>query len=461
MAGPNDHRLVPACRVSVGGSKLESAEAANLRRVSVDLDNDLFGACVLSFNDPGLALINGKKFESGTAVKVEIGFASKLTKVFEGEVVALEPQFRREGVALLVKCHESIHRLALSQMTRTFNDADESEVVSKIAQEHGLQAEGPKGTKQHFLQSNVTDASFLRRLARKHGGSLRISGKKLIVGPPPAEAEMTLSPGETVRSMKVKLDARSQVAEVAVHGWDPVQKKEFFHKTKAQGDTGQGSKKFGKGQLAIAGHEEQAKDTATAEKMAKGRMQRLAESYATATGEIVGDPRAVPGAKVSLEKIGAKVDGVYRIDHARHEWSKHGYFVHFKAARISEKSAGAAKAEKAQAQSQQQAKDERDDAARDDQKRGIPKSQTKAAKEKAANQKPPSNPAEAKRWTSEEKDDIHARIEAKLSPESVDVEIHVDLKIDRLEAEAHVDLKVGESIEAEVSGSASPQKSAD
>ena len=64
---------------------------------------------------------------------------------------------------------EAIHRLALSQMTRSLNDVDDNDVVSKIAQEHGLSGEGPKGTKTQVLQGNVTDAVFLKRIAAKHG----------------------------------------------------------------------------------------------------------------------------------------------------------------------------------------------------------------------------------------------------------------------------------------------------
>ena len=115
---------------------------------------------MLVFNDPQQKLINGMDFESGTAIKVEIGFASKLQKVFEGEVVALEPQFRRDSPpSLRVVCQESLHRLALSQMTRAFNDVDDKEIANKIAQEHGLSADAPAGTKEHILQGNVTDAA--------------------------------------------------------------------------------------------------------------------------------------------------------------------------------------------------------------------------------------------------------------------------------------------------------------
>jgi len=117
---PSLVRLIPDCRVSVDGKKLDIGKDAALTRVDVDLDLDLFGQCVLTFNDPKLVLINGKDFASGTAVKVELGFHTKLQEVFEGEVVALEPIFRRDTPPLLkVVCQESLHRLALSPMTRS------------------------------------------------------------------------------------------------------------------------------------------------------------------------------------------------------------------------------------------------------------------------------------------------------------------------------------------------------
>ena len=58
-------RLIPDCKVSVDGQKLELNDDAALTRVEVDLDVDLFGQCTLVFNDPKLELINGDKFQSG------------------------------------------------------------------------------------------------------------------------------------------------------------------------------------------------------------------------------------------------------------------------------------------------------------------------------------------------------------------------------------------------------------
>ncbi|MFN2550363.1 MAG: phage late control D family protein [Myxococcales bacterium] len=354
MADPSQVRLIPDCKVSVDGKKLDTEKDAALTRVEIDLDVDLFGQCTLIFNDPQQKLINGKDFESGTAIKVEIGFASKLQKVFEGEVVALEPQFRRDmPPSLRVVCQEGLHRLALSQMTRAFNDVDDKEIANKIAQEHGLSADAPSGTKEHILQGNVTDATFLRRLAQKHGNHLRIEGKKLIIGPPASGATITVGPGDGLRKVKVRVQSNTQVEEITVHGYDPKTKQEFVGKAKGTGVVGEGTQKYGKGKtLSFAGHEHQPADQATAEAMAKGRMRKIAEGHVVATLETIGNPGMIPGATVKLEKMGAQIDGSYRVEKALHHFSKHGYYVNLKAVRVAKASPPAAKAAAAPAAAQ-------------------------------------------------------------------------------------------------------------
>ncbi|HKC59264.1 MAG TPA: contractile injection system protein, VgrG/Pvc8 family [Myxococcales bacterium] len=340
MANPDAH-LVPDCKVSVGGKKLEGEQDARLTKVEVDLDVDLFGQCALVFNDPKLALINGPDFKAGAQVKVEIGHGSKLGKVFEGEVVALEPQFRRDlPPSLRVVCQESIHRLALKTATRALMEVDSKEIASKIAQEHGLTAQAPSGTKEHVLQANVSDSTLLRRVAATAGNHLRIEGKKLVIGPPPKGEEITVAPGNGLKKMRVRIKAAGQIGEVSVHGWDPKAKKEIVGKAKGEGVTGEGSKKHGGGAtIAFADHELLPADVATAEAMAKGRMRKLAEAFVTAQVEMIGNPDVQPGAVITFDKMGEKLDGKYRVEKAHHDFGKHGYFVKFDAVWVGKKKA--------------------------------------------------------------------------------------------------------------------------
>ena len=339
MAIADAHRLIPGCRISVDGKKLALEKEARLTRVDVDLDANLFGRCVLLFNDPNLALIDGADFLAGSAVQVELGFASKMGAIFSGEVVALEPEFRRDRPpSLRVVCLESIHRLALQPKTRALMQVDDKEIVTRIAQEHGLTAEAPSGSKEHLLQGNVSDAVLLRRVAQKSGNQVRIEGKKLIVGPPAKGAQITIQPGDGLKKMRLRIKSATQVSEVTIHGWDAKAKREIVGKARAEGETGEGSRDHGGGaSLAFAGHEHTPADVATAEAMAKGRMRKLAEGFVTAQVEMIGNTGLLPGAELTFEKIDAGLDGKYRLESAHHEFSKHGYFTTFRAVRIGKK----------------------------------------------------------------------------------------------------------------------------
>ena len=366
-------RLIPDCKVSVGGKPLGPAFDGRLTTVEVDLDSDLFGCCSLVFHDPQLTLINGKEFASGVAVEVKIGFAQKLERVFQGEVVALEPMFRRDlPPSLRVICFESLHRLALTQMTRALNNVDDKEIVTRIAHQHGLSAAAPSGTREHHLQSATTDAVLLRRLAQKKGNVLRMEGTKLIVGEPKKGAQVKLSPGEGLKKLRVRLSSAQQIGEVTVHGWDPKTKKEIVATAKPQGEIGAGGRKHGgSASLAVAGHEPQPADTATAEAMAKGRLRKLAEGFIEARVDMIGDSRVVPGALVELEKMGPQVDGSYRVDHAEHRFSRHGYFVKFRGVRVQKKAPAKKALQAGQAGAQSTMSGAEEAAAKDRAKHGL------------------------------------------------------------------------------------------
>ena len=361
MASASAAGSTPDCRISLDGNRLDPATDAALTKVDVDLHVDLFGQCVLTFNDQKLELTNGERFKPGAPVKVEFGFAANLATVFEGEVVALEPQFRRDHpISLRVVCQEKLHRLALASMTRSVNNADEGEMVTKVAQEHGLSAEGPSGSKSSILQANTSDATFLRRLAQKQGHHLRLVGKTLILGEPPKGEVIAIGPADGLRKLKLKIKAGAQVSEVAIHGYDPSAKRAFVGKANGEGEVGEGSKKLGGGaQIVFAGSEYPPVDIATAETMAKGRMRKLSEAHVTAQIDLVGRPGLLPGASLALDKIGHFVDGTYRVESAHHQFSRHGYQVRVSVVRTSK--ATAAKEEQKRARKLEETREKRRD----------------------------------------------------------------------------------------------------
>src|SRR3981189_3311899 len=154
---------------------------------------------------------------------------------------------------------EALHRLALSQMTRAFNNVDDKEIATKIAQKHGLSAQAPAGSKSNQLQLNVTDAAFLRRLARKHGDSLRIAGTRLIIGQPPQGASLRFGPGSGLRRANVQINSLRQIAEVTAHGWDAKAKREVVARARPQNGSDGGN--FRQGTLSLMGAGPESLDT--------------------------------------------------------------------------------------------------------------------------------------------------------------------------------------------------------
>src|SRR5207245_10546146 len=165
-----------------------------------------------------------------------------------------------------------------------------------------------------------------------------------------------------LKKMRVRIKAAGQIGEVTIHGWDPKEKREIVGKAKAEGETGEGSKEQGgSATLAVAGDDHIPADVATGEAMAKGRMRKLAEGFVTAQVEMIGNAGVQPGALLTFDKMGEKLDGKYRVEKARHDFGKHGYVVSFQAVRISKKSNADAQKQKAAKQAgQEQAKKQKE-----------------------------------------------------------------------------------------------------
>jgi hypothetical protein len=150
--------------------------------------------------------------------------------------------------------------------------------------------------------------------------------------------DVAISPADGLLAFRVKISAGQQVGEVSVHGWDAKAKREIVATAKPPaGDAGEGPKQHGgSASLAVASHAHPV-DVSTAEEIAKGRLRKLAERFVVAQGKMIGDPRVVPGAVLQLDQISYGLDGGYRVDRARHEYSRHGYFVEFRCVRVSKK----------------------------------------------------------------------------------------------------------------------------
>lgn len=332
-------RLTPDRRLHLDGKAVAPELGARISRVVVELADDAFNLCTITFNDPDMSLVSGDTLTAGMGLGVELGYLGKTKLVFDGEIVSLEPRFARDKPpGLVVRALERLHRLALSPRTRSFHDADVKAIATKIAHEHGLSADAPAGMKGHLLQPNVSDFSLLRKIAARNGHHVYQSGKKLVIGPPPSLGELELTPGQGLQHLQVRLRATEQVPKVIVRGWDPKAKQAIVGQASPSGEAAEGAtaaRPFGRTDFFIEGVH--VLDTADANAIAKAAVARIAERYAIAEGSMLGDPEVVPGKVLAFDKLGELLDGKYRVTTARHEFDRRGYRVLFEATRVAKK----------------------------------------------------------------------------------------------------------------------------
>lgn len=334
-------RLTPERRLSLDGKRASPELTAKIARIVVELADDAFNQATIYLNDPDMSLVSGETFAAGMQLAVDLGYQGKTKLVFDGEVVSLEPRFSRDKPpGLVVRALERLHRLALAPRTRSFHDADVKQIASKIAHEHGLSADAPATMKGHLLQPNISDFSLLRKVAARNGHHVYQSGKKLVIGPPPSLGELSFVPGEGLKRLKVRLRATEQVPKVVVRGWDPRQKQEIVGQAQPSGEAAEGktaANPFGRTDFFVEGVH--VHDTNDANAVAKALVARIAERYAVAQGELVGDADVVPGKVLSFDKLGELLDGKYRVTSARHEFDRKGYRTLFEATRVAKKKA--------------------------------------------------------------------------------------------------------------------------
>ncbi|HET8798425.1 MAG TPA: contractile injection system protein, VgrG/Pvc8 family, partial [Thermoanaerobaculia bacterium] len=177
-------------------------------------------------NEIGFLFFDRKKLDFGKALRLQL----ENDLLFDGRVSAIEAEFG-EGASpeLTVLLEDRLQDLRMTRRTRTFADLSDSDVIKKIAADHGLtpavEITGPKH--KVLAQVNQSDLAFVRERARAAGAELWIDEKKLCAKPRSARnaSPLKLKYGSELRQFTALADLAHQRTSVTVSGWDVASKK--------------------------------------------------------------------------------------------------------------------------------------------------------------------------------------------------------------------------------------------
>jgi phage protein D/phage baseplate assembly protein gpV len=331
VSATSDHN-VSLYSVLVDGSAIDSELERRIREIRVLNYLRLPDMCTFSVvyqkgkegeDEP----IDGHPFDIGKPLEIQLGARDQLTTstLFKGQIVSLEMTFGSGGVELLVRGFDRSHTLIRSRKVRTFQNQTSSDIVQKIAQEAGFEAEcDPSGDPHEFMQQdNETDWDFIWRLAERVGFEFVIVDQKAHFRKQSADDPVTLQWPQTLRSFSPRVTATQQVQEVTLSVLDPKTKQTLQSTASSPNQIAQigvdratVAGAFDGGQVHIA--TEPVKSQSEGDALAQALLDKLANGYIAAEGVSDGNPKIRAGAAVQVSGLGQRYSGTYRVAAATH-----------------------------------------------------------------------------------------------------------------------------------------------
>jgi phage protein D/phage baseplate assembly protein gpV len=274
--------------------------------------------------DPVQSFVDGAIAKLGSTLEIAVGGPSARAAVslFKGEVTAIEPEFRDDGVFIGIRAYDKSHAMTRGKHTRVFQDKTAGDMVENVASSYfdSFSVQGDTGSPfPYMMQSNESDWDFAWRIAGLIGFELVTSGTDGIfrkigesdgAGPwlqygmseaghrlfsfRPRLSRANLPEkivGKYVNAQGVVVVAEATVASGVIHN-----REQSFEESRF------GKVTLGKGDYALG--------TRTAENEAEMRRQveaardRIVATAAEAEGVAEGHPDLRPGMTVDIRAVG-------------------------------------------------------------------------------------------------------------------------------------------------------------
>ncbi|HET9653412.1 MAG TPA: hypothetical protein VFP36_14525 [Usitatibacter sp.] len=163
-----------------------------------------------------------RTLDFATALEVKLGS----DRLFKGRVHALEARFPEGGPPqLAVLAEDRLQDLRMTRRTRSFENVSDADVITRIANDHGLTPDvnlGGGATHKVLAQVNQSDLAFARERARAVDAELWLEDTtlKAVKRTSRNAGTVRLAVGGLLREFSVIADLANQRTSVVAGGWD-------------------------------------------------------------------------------------------------------------------------------------------------------------------------------------------------------------------------------------------------
>jgi phage protein D/phage baseplate assembly protein gpV len=326
-----DQRRLDGVVLTVDGRPLATELYARLTLVRVEESVQLPDAFTIRFDDPHFELLDRGSFALGSRLDIALRADADPVTVTSGEVTAISVEPGAGGRHELVLSGLDVtHRLARGPKTRSFVQMTDADIADRIAAEYGLDTdiEATREVYDYVLQASQTDYAFLRQRAERIGFDVWISEGRFFfkLRPRASSTPPALRWGDNLLRLKVRFSSADRCDQVTVRGWDAVGKRAVIGRA-TEGDLGTtapaaaelaGSARDAFGQVTRFAGQFPVSTQAEADALATSLLLKASGGEVVLRGEARGDPRLAAGSEVSLERVGTRLAGRYRLTSVEH-----------------------------------------------------------------------------------------------------------------------------------------------
>ncbi|MEO1513382.1 MAG: type VI secretion system tip protein VgrG [Bacteroidota bacterium] len=222
-----EHDLV-SVKILVNSSQIKEVYDVNEVRITKEANRISTAKIRIldgSSSSEDFPISDGSEFVPGAEIEIQAGFGLTTDSVFKGIITGQSLQYNtHSGSVLTVECKDKAIKMTIGQNNGVFTDSTDSDVMEKLASNHGLSAKitSTSNTYPQIVQYFSTDWDFLLSRAEANGMIVIASDNELTVDTPKSDGSTVsdLTYGLNIFAFDTKMDARTQLGAVQATAWD-------------------------------------------------------------------------------------------------------------------------------------------------------------------------------------------------------------------------------------------------
>jgi phage protein D/phage baseplate assembly protein gpV len=335
--------FAPRAEVRIAGATLAADVSSQLMSLRYENSLDLADAFSLELYNAGNQLLDSALFDLGKTVEIYLGYGVDLEPMMLGEITSLEPSFPAGGPPTLrIGGYDKSYRLRHNQPDRPpYQYVTDSVIAAQIAGEAGLiPVVDPSLIGPHLdsLPQTCSDMAFLKERAAANFFDVYVRWDKLYFQMPRPQSEaLVLEWGRNLINFEPRISSAGLAGIQVIRGYNQELAQTIVSFAMA-GDLNPENlvERLGSAGLDLltslgrrALHEPAVKSPADAAVLAKSILQQIMEGLYEGTGSCIGMPGLRAGLYVTIEGVGKRFSGVYRLRKVTHTLDDSGYRTSF------------------------------------------------------------------------------------------------------------------------------------